>query len=81
MTTELIKENFYEFINMEWLKNTVIPSDESRWSTFNILSDQNYDKLKDILESPNSHPEAPKAKILYQQYINNNNSIQDLQKF
>jgi len=78
MTKELIKENFYEFINMEWLKNTIIPSDESRWSTFNILSDQNYDKLKDLLESHNSHPEAPKAKILYQQYINNN-SIKDLE--
>lgn len=43
-------ENFFQFANGTWLKNTEIPPAFSRWGTFNILADNNQTVLKDILE-------------------------------
>lgn len=43
--------DFFEYANGTWLKNTQIPSTESRWGTFNILADNNNAVLKDILEN------------------------------
>ena len=44
-------ENFFEFANGTWVKNTQIPPAFSRWGTFNILADNNQAILKDILEN------------------------------
>lgn len=43
--------DFFEYANGTWLKNTQIPSTESRWGTFNILADNNNAILRDILET------------------------------
>jgi len=43
--------DFFEYANGTWLKNTQIPSTESRWGTFNILADNNNAVLKEILEN------------------------------
>lgn len=48
--------DFFEYANGTWLKNTQIPSTESRWGTFNILGDNNTSTLKKILD------EAAQAK-------------------
>lgn len=42
--------DFFEYANGTWLKNTQIPTTESRWGTFNILGDNNNSILKQILE-------------------------------
>ena len=44
------REDFYQFANGTWLKNTQIPAQESRWGSFNELADRNNDNLKKILE-------------------------------
>lgn len=43
-------DDFYQYANGTWLKNTQIPAQESRWGSFNELVDRNYDNLKKILE-------------------------------
>jgi putative endopeptidase len=44
-------EDFFQYANGTWLKNTQIPASEARWGTFNILADSNNAILKDILEN------------------------------
>ncbi|HEX7413590.1 MAG TPA: M13 family metallopeptidase [Bacteroidia bacterium] len=43
-------DDFYQYANGVWLKNTQIPAQESRWGSFNVLADKNNDNLKKILE-------------------------------
>ncbi|MEP6945698.1 MAG: M13 family metallopeptidase [Acidobacteriota bacterium] len=43
-------EDFFEFANGNWVKNTQIPPSESSWGTFNMLRDNNNTMLKDVLE-------------------------------
>jgi len=43
-------DDFYQFVNGNWMKNNPIPESESRWGSFNELSDKNQAKLKTILE-------------------------------
>ena len=43
--------DFFQYSNGSWVKNTEIPAAYSRWGTFNILADNNYAKLKDVLEN------------------------------
>ena len=41
-------EDFYQYAIGGWLKDNPIPSTESRWSSFNIVTDSNNAKLKKI---------------------------------
>jgi putative endopeptidase len=43
------RDDFYQYANGTWLKNTPIPAQESRWGSFNELADRNNDNLKKIL--------------------------------
>jgi putative endopeptidase len=43
-------DDFFEYANGTWLKNTQIPPAFSRWGTFNILADNNQIILRDILD-------------------------------
>ncbi len=43
------RDDFYQFANGTWLKNTQIPGNESAWGSFNEIVDRNYDNLKKIL--------------------------------
>lgn len=44
-------DDFFNYTNGTWLKNTQIPPTESRWGTFNMLADSNNAILKDVLET------------------------------
>ena len=44
-------ENFFDYANGKWVKNTEIPPAFSRWGTFNMLQDNNLEVLKGILET------------------------------
>lgn len=50
-TTAEACNDFFQYANGTWLKNTEIPASESRWGTFNILADNNNSMLKLVLES------------------------------
>lgn len=60
-------DDFYQYANGTWLKNTTIPAQESRWGSFNELVDRNYDNLKKILEEcandKTAKPGSNKQKI------------------
>lgn len=42
--------DFFQYANGTWIKNTKVPATESRWGTFNILSNSNNELLKKVLE-------------------------------
>src|SRR5437016_13901887 len=44
-------DDFFQFANGTWVKNTEIPPSQSRWGSFNILAETNRDLLHDILEN------------------------------
>lgn len=43
-------DDFFQFANGTWVKNTEIPASQPRWGSFNILQENNRDVLHDILE-------------------------------
>jgi putative endopeptidase len=69
------QDDFFQFSNGTWVKNTEIPSTESRWGSFNELDLSNKKKLIDILEDAkkNSGTKGSQNQILgdyYAAYMN-----------
>jgi putative endopeptidase len=50
--------NFYEYADGNWLKNNPVPAEYSRWGTFEILTEENYKILKNILEDAKDNKDA-----------------------
>jgi len=44
-------DDFFQFANFTWVKNTEIPASQPRWGTFNMLAESNRDVSHDILEA------------------------------
>lgn len=57
--------DFFRYVNGNWMKNNPIPDDESRWSAFNVLNEDNQAKLKLLFEEAASgtHKDAIWMKI------------------
>ncbi|MCB9188772.1 MAG: M13 family metallopeptidase [Flavobacteriales bacterium] len=55
-TTADPKVDFYQFACGAWLASNPIPEEESRWSNFNVLDDNNNDILKNLLEDAQANP-------------------------
>ena len=51
-------DDFYQFVNGNWLKNNPIPESESRWGSFNELMEKNLAKLRAILDDATSDKSA-----------------------
>jgi endothelin-converting enzyme/putative endopeptidase len=43
-------ENFYEYVNEGWLKNTDIPADQSNYGSFSVLDDQVKEATRQLIE-------------------------------
>ena len=43
-------DDFFQFANGTWVKNTEIPPSQTRWGSFTILAENNRDVLHEILE-------------------------------
>jgi predicted metalloendopeptidase len=55
------KDNFFQFVNGTWLKNTEIPADKTRWGSFDELR-QNTDKdALAILKEAAKNPKYPSS--------------------
>lgn len=68
------QDDFYNFVNGTWMKNSEIPSDKSRWGSFDMLrenTDENTLKLLTSILSENSEKGSDTQKIadLYKSYI------------
>lgn len=50
--------DFYQFANGTWDKNTQIPSDRSRYGSFDILADNNRNVLRDVLDATAKNTKA-----------------------
>jgi putative endopeptidase len=60
--------NFFMYVNENWINTNPIPNDFSRWGSFTVLQELNNKRVKDIVES--SYPEGSefnKFSILYNQ--------------
>ncbi len=58
--------DFYQYVCGGWMKNNPIPSDQARWSVYGKLTDENYQFLRDLLETastPSRTRTASEAKI------------------
>ncbi len=44
-------DDFYQYANGNWIRNTLIPPDRSRYGTFDVVRESNENLLRDILET------------------------------
>lgn len=52
-------DDFFQYANGTWLKNTPIPNEYDKWGVLNIINDKNLTLLKDILEKASNDKTAP----------------------
>ena len=43
-------DDFFEYANGTWLKNNPVPPSKTRWGSFNVLIEQNSQRLKILCE-------------------------------
>jgi putative endopeptidase len=44
------QDDFYQYVNGKWLRETEIPADKSRYSMFSVLSDRTQEQLQTIIK-------------------------------
>ena len=54
--------DFFTYANGKWIKNNVIPAKSTRWGSFNVLIQENTDRLLAILKEA-SAAKAPKGTL------------------
>ncbi len=58
-TTTKPQQDFYQYVNGTWCKNTPIPSDQSAWGSFSILYYNVLDQLKSVLQDAAAQKAEP----------------------
>lgn len=53
------RKDFYQYANGGWLKQIEIPADKSRWGAFDMLGENNWRRVRGILEEAAAKPGAP----------------------
>lgn len=61
------QDDFFDYVNGTWVKNTEIPADKARWGTFDALGEQSQRDIRELVEEV-SHAEnveqgSPTQKI------------------
>ncbi|GAA3938815.1 M13 family metallopeptidase [Hymenobacter algoricola] len=57
-------DNFFQYASGTWLKNNPVPAAESRWSSWNLLINQNEAVMRQILDEAATSISAPKGSNL-----------------
>src|SRR5215212_4062276 len=55
-TTVRPGDNFYEYANGTWAKNTPIPADKSNYGMFTVLDDLSRERTKQLIEQASQDP-------------------------
>ena len=50
-TTVSPKDNFYDYVNGNWMKTNTIPDDETRWGGFGVLRKSTRKDVLDIIKT------------------------------
>ena len=58
-------DDFYDYANGTWAKNTPIPADKSNYGAFNTLDDLSLERTKGILEAAQADPASKIGCLLY----------------
>jgi putative endopeptidase len=61
-------DNFYQYANGTWAKNTPIPADKSNYGSFNLLDDLSKERTKSILEEAKADA-GSKIGVAYATYL------------
>jgi len=56
-------DDFFDYANGTWIKSNAIPAKETRWGSFNILHQENTDKLLSLLGEVSKTTGAPKGSL------------------
>jgi putative endopeptidase len=56
-------EDFYHYASGTWLKNNPVPADQSRWGSFDVLADENNNKIRTVIEEVASDKTAAKGTL------------------
>jgi putative endopeptidase len=56
------QDDLFRYVNGTWIENTEIPSDKSRYGTFDILADGSEEAIHEILEESLDAPEGTEAR-------------------
>ena len=59
------QNDFYDYAVGNWLKNNKIPDEYSRWGSFEMLAERNYEVLHKILDSASSDKAASPNSNIY----------------
>lgn len=54
-------ENFYDYANGTWLKNTQIPGDRARYGTFDIVRERSQNQMREIIETATKNTKAARG--------------------
>lgn len=61
------QDDFYGYVNGEWIKNYQLPDDKIAYGAFNKLADEAEKQVREILEDP--HTTATRSQILYNSFM------------
>ena len=59
-------DDFYQYANGTWMKNNPIPADNSRWSAFEALQEENYKQLQTIMNEAVAAKDAKQGSVQQQ---------------
>ncbi len=62
-TTVKPQDDFYKYVNGNWLKKNPVPATEAAWGSFNVLNDTILARLRKILETTSSNKQASHGSV------------------